>query len=101
MQCNETEKCEECNLSEWSEWSDCTKKCGGVSKRFRNFFGKGCSKNETESEVKQCDECTCTVDGMTYEVCYIFNQTRSSLYIYTFIIEQRSNPQPEQQMRRV
>lgn len=67
MQCM-PKNCSKCELSEWTEWSNCTDKCNGVSKRFRNYFGINCNKNETEEDVKYCQDCTCIIDGISYEV---------------------------------
>ena len=58
--------CDVCELSEWSEWSKCTHKCKGISKRFRNYYGENCKKNETLEETQQCNDCSCVVDGISY-----------------------------------
>ena len=67
MECSK-KNCSTCLLSEWTEWSECTNKCNGVSKRFRKYYGINCNKNTTEEDVKQCQDCSCTIDDITYEV---------------------------------
>ncbi len=71
MECTDI-PCEICTLSEWSEWTDCTDKCGGVQKRFRSYFGRGCTNTTVVEDVRQCDDCACTVDGVTYPDNYVF-----------------------------
>lgn len=65
--------CSKCEESEWSEWTDCTHKCNGESKRFRNYYGKNCKNNQTFVEKKECKECACTVEGVTYPEGHVFN----------------------------
>jgi hypothetical protein len=67
MKCT-PKSCEKCELSEWSEWTNCTRKCKGERKRFRNYFGKNCNKNDTLVQKEECNNCSCVVDGKTYEV---------------------------------
>ena len=67
MECS-PKNCTKCDLSEWTEWSVCTNKCNGVSKRFRNYYGINCDRNDTIEDSKVCDECYCIVGNMTYQV---------------------------------
>ncbi len=64
-----------CDLSEWSAWSDCTSLCTGVSRRFRNTFGPGCTGNTTIFEqTKYCNvSCTCDYIDSTTGITYTFN----------------------------
>lgn len=57
-----------CEWSEWSDWSNCTDKCNGESKRYRNLFGVNCYKNETQEQTQKCNDCRCQMNQNFYEV---------------------------------
>lgn len=63
--------CNKCELSQWSDWSNCTDKCNGISKRFRNYYGENCNNTKTEEESRYCNDCRCQMNGIYYEV-FIF-----------------------------
>ncbi|RMZ99351.1 SCO-spondin [Brachionus plicatilis] len=64
--------CSKCELSEWTEWSNCTNECGGISKRFRSYYGINCDRNDTIEEIKKCEQCNCTINNVTYNDGEVF-----------------------------
>ena len=74
MKCKPKE-CNFCQLSQWSSWSECTRQCGGHSKRYRSYYGEGCKRYETEEEVKKCEKCYCTLNGKDYLVRFNFENS--------------------------
>lgn len=73
MQCTEKANCSDCSeTSEWTQWSECTNNCNGVSKRFRNSFGQNCNNTDIEEEIRYCQNCSCIINNIVYEVNTVF-----------------------------
>lgn len=83
MECTPT-NCSKCELSEWTEWSNCTDECGGISKRFRSYYGINCERNDTIEETRNCDECNCTFNDLIYAVLFFFCLKRIILIHFLF-----------------